>query len=149
VPFEEPLTVPAATLRNRSTATKGVGQAGGMAGIEKSTISRATGKLSLAERNGATFQTDPAELANELARVFSNKREVLASNGAMGSATGARLGSVADATRVMALEAELQSMRALLAEVSAERDRWHAQAQAVALLMPPRRRRWWRNVSRL
>jgi hypothetical protein len=97
-----------------------------------------------AKIDGATFQTDPAELANELARVFSIKPEV-AGNGA----TGARLESVADAARAMALEADLQGVRALLAEVSAERDRWHAQAQAVALLMPPRRRRWWGRLSRL
>src|SRR5215207_3883782 len=101
-----------------------------------------------AKIDGATFQTDPVELANELARVFSIKPEV-AGNGATGSATGARLESVADAARAMALEADLQGVRALLAEASAERDRWHAQAQAVALLMPPRRRRWWGRLSRL
>jgi hypothetical protein len=138
-------------------ATVTLGQAAKMAGVGKSTFSRAnrSGKPSLAERNGATFQTDPAELANELARVFSLKPEV-AGNGATvalePSAPGAKLESVAaDAARVMALEAELQGVRALLAEVSAERDRWHAQAQAVALLMPRPRRRWWSwgNVSRL
>jgi hypothetical protein len=131
-----------------------MGQAAKMAGVAKSTFSRAirSGKLNLAERNGATFQTDPVELANELARVFSIEPEV-ACNGATvarePSAAVARPASVADAARVMALEAKLQGVRALLAEVSAERDRWHAQAQAVALLMPPRRRRWWGRLSRL
>lgn len=130
-------------------------QAAQEAGTSKSTILRAiqSGRLSAARTDDGGYAIDPAELF----RVYPPKSEAVASDQSSDCSEGqdAPGGATADATeariRNAQLEAEINALKAILEaerkraeELRAERDRWAAQAERLALPAPtPERRGWW------
>lgn len=130
-------------------------QAAQEAGTSKSTILRAiqSGRLSAARTDDGGYAIDPAELF----RVYPPKSEPVASDQPLDRSEGQNApgGATADATeariRTAQLEAEINTLKAILEaerkraeELRAERDRWAAQAERLALPAPaPDRRSWW------
>lgn len=127
-----------------------LGTAARTAGMSKSTISKAirTGKLS-AERNPDTnsFRIHVAELD----RYLSAHNVVRGNVAAERSDTPKEPPDVAVATRLAVAEAQVGELRAMVAHLTAEVDRWHAQAERLSLPGPqPERggwRRWWRRAG--
>lgn len=139
-------------------------EAAQQAGTSKSTVLRAIqgGRLSATRTDDGGYSIDPAELfrvypvkGSPDARQRSTHHS--ASQDAPLSAP-AGTDEASDATelrvRTMALEAELSALKAILdaekrrgEELREDRDRWHAQAERLALpapvSAPPTQRSWW------
>ena len=144
-----------------------LGQAARLAGVDKTTLTRAikAGRLSATRRDDGGYLIDPAELS----RVYevkperldaahrSRRRTTVEATSATGSAD-AEL-----ATRLTLAEAEVQSLKDMLAEIRQSRDDWKAQAERLALAGPviaapppaqaalpgpDKRRPWWRPWRR-
>jgi hypothetical protein len=114
------------------------------AGMSKSNLHRAikSGRISATRTETGELRIDPSELA----RVYPSRTGRSRPDAAGCDGTDARDGRDA---ALAALEAEVRLLRELLAEVReertqarAERDRWAAQAERLALTSPPRRS-WW------
>ncbi len=99
--------------------------AAALCGVDKSTIRRAAraGRISASRDDNGVWHVEPVELH----RVFPP----LASPEAMPR------NAPADA----ATDALVAELRAVVADLRADRDAWRAQAERLAL--PPPRRRWW------
>lgn len=128
-----------------------LGQAAKLAGVGKTTLTRAikSGRLSADRRDDGSYRID----ASELARVYAIKPET--------PATGGETDQVAhhatperdlDVTaRLAAAEAEIRGLREMLARADADRDAWRSAAEnasaTVKLLTDQSSRRsWWKRL---
>lgn len=111
-------------------------QAAKAVNTSKATIHRAikSGKLSAIRQNDGTFLIDPAELH----RVYEPLR-------ADAKKPHGTLSDTAETGETVRLQAELAGARALqvmlerqIEDLKIERDRWHTQAERLALIGPPR-----------
>jgi excisionase family DNA binding protein len=139
--------------------TFGLRDAARQVGVTKSTIHRAVqqGRLSASRTDGGGYAIDAAELF----RVYPPKVS-RGSDGARRSAAGgeghdapspeARDGTDGTDLRVRcaslegdvrALQAETRLLREMVNRLEAERDRWAAQAERLALAAPAKARSWW------
>lgn len=139
-------------------------EAAQQAGTSKSTILRAIqgGRLSASRTDDGGYSIDPAELF----RVYPVKGSAVAAERSTDHSVGQDAPPSAppvnpgatDATelriRTAALEAELAALKSILEaekrraeELREDRDRWHAQAERLALPAPapspPAQRSWW------
>jgi hypothetical protein len=119
-------------------------EAAEQAGTSKSSIFRAikSGRLSATRDDQGGVQIDPAELMRAYPpKPQTPERGGTASPGNRG--TGERHDGT-DELRVRnaALETEVRLLREMAETLKAERDRWAAQAERLALA-PPQRRSWW------
>lgn len=122
-------------------------EAAELAGTSKSSILRAvkTGRLSATRNDQGEFKVDPAEVARAYDRSRASHR-----GRRPGDANHPASVDQGDAGQVAALAAEIKVLRELIArldqrerDLQAERDKWAAQAERLALA-PPRARAWWR-----
>jgi hypothetical protein len=142
-----------------------LGQAARLAGVDKTTLTRAikAGRLSATRRDDGGYLIDPAELS----RVYEVKPERLDAvyrprRRTTVEATIAAGGAEAElATRLALADAEVQSLKDMLAEIRQSRDDWKAQAERLTLagpaIAPPpaqealpgpdKRRPWWRRLA--
>lgn len=121
-------------------ATVSLGQAARLAGVGKTTLTRAirSGRLSATRRDDGAYSIDVAELE----RVYP-LRAPGAATGETVAATGlAAHQATPDASA--ALSAEIASLREMLSmmreresDLREERDRWRTQAERLAALPPP------------
>jgi hypothetical protein len=117
-----------------------LGQAARLAGVDKTTLTRAikAGRLSATRRDDGGYLIDPAELG----RVYEVKPERLDAahrprRRTTVEATSATGGADAElATRLALAEAEAQSLKDMLAEIRQSRDDWKAQAERLTLAAP-------------
>jgi excisionase family DNA binding protein len=134
-------------------------QAAQQAGTSKSTILRAvkSGRLSASRTDDGGYSIDPAELhrvypvkpTHELAHTDASQRS--AGQDALPLEAPAPLhapDATALAVRNAALEAELEGLKIRVEELRQDRDRWHAQAERLALPAPVRSSTWGRWFSR-
>lgn len=127
-----------------------LGQAAKLAGVGKTTISRAvhSGRLSAVRNGDGGYQIDPAELARvyDLDAARLEKRETPEASSVTGHAE--RDATLADRLKyqneVRLLQAQVQALRDLMESEKArreqaevDRDRWAKQAETVAALLPP------------
>jgi hypothetical protein len=118
-------------------------EAAEQAGTSKSSIFRAikSGRLSATRDDLGGVQIDPAELA----RVYPPKPPALEHAGTMPAAhrgTETSEGGTEELrVRNAALEAEVRLLREMAENLKAERDRWAAQAERLALSAPAQQRR--------
>jgi len=123
-----------------------LGQAAKATGLSKMTIQRAlkSGRLSGHKDDTGSYQID----ASELHRVFP---PVTAGDGNMPVTVGrSETPPVEVELRVgyARLEAEVSALKVMLEDMRTERDRWHDQAQRLALTGPARRSWWpWRRSA--
>jgi hypothetical protein len=119
-----------------------------MAGTSKSSIFRAirSGRLSAARGDDGAFQIDPAELMRAFPpQVFRPERTGYAPLGQTETPDLA-LRNAALEGEVKALGAEVRLLREAVDRLERDRDRWHEQAQRLALTGPARRSWWqWRQ----
>src|SRR4051794_19518966 len=119
-----------------------LGQAAKATGLSKMTIQRAlkSGRLSGLKADTGSYQIDPAELH----RVFP---PVTAGDGNIPVTVGRSETPFADVELQVGyarLEAENAALKAMLEDTRTERDRWHGQAERLALAGPAQPRRpWW------
>jgi excisionase family DNA binding protein len=123
-----------------------LGQAARLANVGKTTLARAikSGKLSATRREDGGYLIDPAELQRVYTIPSETPETPSQSVPAVHHATPAVTPDVT--ARVAALEAELDGLKALLAEVRQTRDDWKEQAARLALSGPvgnERERGWW------
>jgi excisionase family DNA binding protein len=116
-------------------------------GMSKSTILRAVkaGRLSAARTEDGGYSIEPAELF----RVYppENRAMRLERSGGRGAGQGATASAMEEIRiRAAVLEAELNLMKDVLAgerrrseEIREDRERWHTQAERLALIAPVRR----------
>jgi hypothetical protein len=106
-------------------------EAAEMAGTTKSSIWRAikSGRLSCTRDEDGGVQIDPAEIA----RVYPPRPP---KPERLGSAEAAQTGTDELRLRYAALEAEVRLLREMADSLKAERDRWAAQAERLALSGP-------------
>ena len=133
-----------------------LGQAAKLAGTSKTTLTRAirAGRLSATRRDDGGYAIDPAELC----RVYT----VTPAPPETGAATGRLVHQATPAgnpaatpcdptvaARLAALDAEINGLRDLLAEVKGSRDDWKAQAERATLALsgPYQRPPWWRRLA--
>lgn len=118
-------------------------EAAEQAGTSKSSIFRAirSGRLSATRDDFGGVQIDPAELA----RVYPPKPQAPERAGPVpaGNRGTETRDSGTEELRVRnaALEAEVRLLREMAEGLKAERDRWAAQAERLALSAPPQQRR--------
>ena len=128
-----------------------LGQAAKLAGVGKTTLTRAikSGRLSADRRDDGSYRIDPAELA----RVYAVKPETPATGGetdhVVHRATPERDPDVT--ARLAAAEAEIKGLREMLARADEDRDAWRSAAEnasvTVRLLTDQRERpSWWRRL---
>jgi excisionase family DNA binding protein len=134
-------------------------EAAEQAGTSKSTIWRAikSGRMSAPRTDDGGFAIDPAELF----RAFQPQQpsERVAGQDATAVASDAERPATPEtanrndvlAVKLAAAEAQVEGLKALLAEVNAnrdelrqDRDEWRGRAER--LLAPPERRAWWRRL---
>ena len=138
-------------------ATLSLREAAEQTGTSKSTIFRAirAGRLSADRDDDGNFAIQPSELF----RVYPPKSETVALERAQKRDEGQdaiTFGTVELRVRTAELEGEIKALRLLLEtalkredDIKAERDRWAAQAERLALAPPqavatqPARRGWW------
>ena len=125
-----------------------LGQAAKATGLSKMTIQRAlkSGRISGSKDETGSYQLDPAELH----RVFP---PVTAGDSHTPITVGQTETPPADMELRVGfarLEAEVAGLKAMLEDMRTERDRWHAQADRLALAPPapvavtaPETRGWW------
>ena len=124
-----------------------LGQAAKATGLSKMTIQRAlkSGRLSGHKTDTGSYQID----VTELHRVFP---PVTAGDGNTTGTVGRSETPPSDVALQVGyarLEAENTALKAMLEDMRTERDRWHDQAQRLALAPPqavatqPARRGWW------
>jgi len=112
-----------------------LGQAAKATGLSKMTILRAlkTGRISGNKDETGAYQLDPAEVHRVFPAVMAGDGNTLVSMGRSETpAIDVEL-RVAHAR----LEAVVASLKTMLEDVRIERDRWHAQAERLALAAPP------------
>ena len=139
-----------------------LGQAAKLAGVGKTTLTRAikSGRLSAERREDGSYRIDPAELS----RVYEISIETPATGGGTGdvvhrATAGRDTGETAEtAARQAALDAEIAGLREIVRrlddqarDLRNERDAWRVQAenasQAVMLLTDQSSRRsWWKRL---
>ena len=126
-----------------------LGQAAKATGISKMTIQRAlkAGRISGEKDETGAYSLDPSEVHRvfPLATERDRLRDV---------AQGRDSPDVALQVATARLEAENTSLKVMLEDMRTERDRWHAQAERLALVSPvitpaPARRSWlpWRHAG--
>jgi excisionase family DNA binding protein len=118
-----------------------LGQAAKATGLSKMTIQRAlkSGRLSGHKDDTGSYQIDPSELH----RVFP---AVTAGDSNEAVTVGRSETPAVDTALQVSyarLEAENAALKTMLEDMRTERDRWHEQAQRLALAPPQRRRSWW------
>jgi excisionase family DNA binding protein len=128
-----------------------LGQAAKLAGVGKSTLSRAikSGRLSASRQTDGSYRIDPAELE----RVYELKGP---ETDETGGATG---GMVRDATpsketpATPDVDAQVALLREMLAradqradELKADRDAWRSQAEKAQMLLTDQRKGFWKRV---
>ena len=129
--------------QKQQSAMVTLGQAARLAGVDKTTLTRAikAGRLSATRRDDGGYQIDPAELARVYdvrpERLDAGRRPRRPTTGATPATGGADAEHDAElATRLALAEAEVQSLKDMLAEIRASRDDWKAQAERLALAGP-------------
>src|SRR5215212_3507901 len=138
-------------------AALGLREAAQQVGLHRSSLFRAirAGRLSAERTDGGDYLIDPAELF----RVYPPRPEraqqsaqVCPEQGARPAetdVTGLRVRIATLEGQVGTLSAELRTVRELADTLRKECDRWHEQAQRLALAGPPRRSWWpWRSAWR-
>jgi len=112
-----------------------LGQAAKATGLSKMTIQRAlkTGRISGEKDETGSYQIDPAELHRIFPAVTAGDGNTPVSMGRSETPTVDVELRVAHAR----LEAVVASLKTMLEDVRIERDRWHAQAERLALAAPP------------
>jgi hypothetical protein len=119
-----------------------------MAGTSKSSIFRAirSGRLSAARGDDGSFQIEPSELVRAFPPQVSRPDIPRpASSGQTDRHAGTPDMAIRNAQlegEVKALGAEVRLLREAVDRLERDRDRWHDQAQRLALA-PPQRRAWW------
>jgi hypothetical protein len=130
-----------------TTTTLSLGQAARLAGVGKTTLARAirAGRLSATRNETGGYSIEPCELE----RVFPIRSPRIETDGT-GTATVPVVQSATDA----ATDALVAELRAVIADLRADRDEWRNQAQRLALTPPqpsttpePKPRRWWQRRS--
>jgi len=125
-----------------------LGQAAKATGISKMTIQRAlkAGRISGEKDETGAYSLDPAEVHRVFPLVAERDRLM---NVALGRDEPPSP-DVALQVAAARLEAENASLKVMLEDMRTERDRWHAQAERLALVPPvtpvappPSRRSWW------
>jgi excisionase family DNA binding protein len=118
-----------------------LGQAAKATGLSKMTIQRAlkSGRISGEKDDTGSYQIDPAELHRLFPAVTAGADNTAVTVGR--SETPAA--DVALQVSYARLEAENTALKAMLEDMRTERDRWHEQAERLALA-PPQRRGLWR-----
>ena len=125
-----------------------------MAGTSKSSIFRAirSGRLSAARGNDGSFQIEPAELMRAFPpQVSRPERAGHTSSGQSDTNGGTPDLALRNASlegEVKALSTEVRLLREAVDRLERDRDRWHEQAQRLALVAPkpadmPASRSWW------
>lgn len=106
------------------------------------------GAISATKAEDGTYRIDPAELHRYLSSVSSTKPEPLQRTNqehAQQSVTAP------DTAEMIALRAEVEKLKALLARADEDRDRWARQAERLALPAPAPAPaplfRWWRRAG--
>jgi hypothetical protein len=118
-----------------------LGQAAKQCGVAKATISKAiaTGKLSATRREDQSWAIDPAELARYLEANGHRFRPLTGSSG-QPETEGENIPELR--ARAQLAEERLADLKAQLADMRDQRDRWMTQAERVTL--PGQQpRRWW------
>ena len=124
-----------------------LGEAARRTGMTKSALSRRirSGQLSVRERGeDGAFRIDVSELLR-----FMSTTPVQRAGDTVDTHPSAPIATPPDssiATRLAVAEAQLVELRAMLADMKVERDKWCEQASAALRLLPAaaeRRRRWW------
>lgn len=117
--------------------------------MSKTSVFRAikSGRLSATRDDNGGIRIDPAELARAFPpKPFQQERSRRAFQEPEGTADG-----MAERERnatVAALETEVRLLRQMLDDMRTERDRWHSQAERLALPGPPKRPWWpWRRSA--
>ena len=125
-------------------------QAAKAVGASKATIHRAikSGKLSAIRQDDGSFLIDPAELYRVYETAHDNTKKQHETPFIVGE-TGetVRLQAELDGARALQLMLERQ-----IDDLKLERDRWHAQAERLALAAAapqpaPDRRAWWKRLA--
>jgi excisionase family DNA binding protein len=133
-----------------------MGQAARLAGVGKSTLSRAikSGRLSATRQEDGSFRVDVAELS----RIYSIRTEtpgaVVETRAAVHQTTPAETPRDPELlAKVAALEAQIAAMNTLIEEVRRARDKaeageaqWREQAAEVKRITGPNQRPWWRRL---
>lgn len=126
-----------------------LGQAAKLAQVGKTTISRAiqAGRLSATRRDDGGYAIDPAELCRVYdCKVSEGTPETVAGDGSVErDATPVRPGRDPETEKALAAaEARIEGLRQVVEaerrradEAIADRDRWAAQAERLAVLAPP------------
>jgi excisionase family DNA binding protein len=128
-----------------------LGQAAKLAGVGKSTLSRAikSGRLSASRQTDGSYSIDPAELE----RVYDLK------SAGTGETVGTTSGVVQDATpsketpATPDADAQVALLREMLEradqradELKADRDAWRSQAEKAQMLLTDQRKGFWKRV---
>jgi excisionase family DNA binding protein len=136
-------------------ATLTLGQAAKLAGVGKTTLTRAikSGRLSAERREDGGYRIDPAELARVYEITLETPETVTATGGVVHRATPESNGrdTVETVARLAALDAQIQALQDLVRrlddqarDLREDRDQWRVQAERLALSAPaPARRGWW------
>ena len=117
-----------------------LGQAARLAGVDKTTLTRAikAGRLSATRRDDGGYLIDPAELS-PVNEVKPERLDAAHRPRRRTTVEAIRVTGGADAelaTRLTLAEAEVQSLKDMLAEIRQSRDDWKAQAERLALAGP-------------
>jgi len=117
-----------------------LGQAAKATGLSKMTIQRAlkSGRLSGHKDDTGSYQIDPAELH----RVFPPVTAGDSNSAVTAGRSETPPPDIELQVSCARLESENVALKAMLDDMRTERDRWHEQAQRLALV-PPQRRAWW------
>lgn len=139
-----------------------LGQAARLAGMSKTTLTRAikAGRLSASRRDDGSYAIDPAELERVYtlqpsppatpATSHSDSRAVHHATPSATATATPPTPDVAMATRMSAMEAELRGLKDMVTELRQSRDQWQQQAERVTLALsgPERvRQPWWRRLT--
>src|SRR3954447_4701739 len=120
--------------RNETLMRYTLGQAAKATGLSKMTIQRAlkTGRISGEKDEAGSYQLDPAEVHRVFPAVTAGDGNTPVSMGRSETPTV----DVELRVGFARLEAEVAGLKVMLADMRTERDRWHEQAQRLALVAP-------------
>jgi excisionase family DNA binding protein len=145
-------------------ATLSLGQAAKIAGVGKTTLTRAIkgGRLSAERLPDGSYRIDPAELARAYELSLETPATGSATSDVVHRATPARDRDETPVTpnataRLAALEAEIAGLREMLRradrqadDLRGERDQWRDQAQTAQRMLSDQRgerRSWWKRLA--
>ena len=129
-----------------------LGQAAKLAGVGKTTLTRAikSGRLSADRRDDGSYRIDPAELARVYAVKPATPATGCETDHVVHRATPERDPDVT--ARLAAAEAEIRGLREMLARADADRDAWRSAAESASATVRQitdqrDRPSWWRRLT--